>query len=96
MALQPRLKAMPEAVNPSVLQKLIYSLKLRVAAFNDSDWNEPTIAVAREAKIDLFVDRLGAADQPEAWQKAIDVGATGIQTDKPGELIRYLKEKGYR
>ena len=41
------------------------------------------IAVARAAKIDLYVDRLGPADKPEIWQQAVEQGATGIQTDKP-------------
>jgi glycerophosphoryl diester phosphodiesterase len=95
MALRPALKAMPEARNPSVLKSLIESLKLRVAAFGASDWNDETIAVAREAKIDLYVDRLGPADIPEVWQDAIDRGATGIQTDKPGELVQYLRSKGH-
>jgi hypothetical protein len=30
------------------------------------------------------------------WQEAIDQGADGIQTDHPEELVKYLREKGYR
>jgi glycerophosphoryl diester phosphodiesterase len=95
LALRPNLKAMPEANNPAVLKDLIDSLHLRVAAFGAGDWNEPTIAVARAAKIDLYVDRLGPADKPEIWQQAVEQGATGIQTDKPGELVQFLRAKGY-
>lgn len=94
MALRPGLKAMPEAHNPTVLKNLIDALRLRVAAFSAGDWNEATIRVARDAGIDIFVDRLGAADTPEWWQDAIDRGATGIQTDKPGELVKYLRARG--
>jgi len=95
LALRPGLKAMAEAVNPSVLAELIQSLHLRVAAFDAHDWNEPTIAVARKAGIDLYVDRLGSADTPESWLAAVEAGATGIQTDKPGELVRLLRERGW-
>lgn len=94
LALRPRLKAMPEARNPTVLKELIESLHLRVAAFGATDWNESTIAVARDAKIDMYLDRLGAADKPGMWQHAIDQGATGIQTDHPGELVQFLRGKG--
>ena len=29
-------------------------------------------------------------------QAAIDAGADGIQTDRPGELVTYLRAKGYK
>jgi glycerophosphoryl diester phosphodiesterase len=95
LALRPHLRAMPEANNPTVLKELIDSLHLRVAAFGASDWNGPTIAVARAAGIDLYVDRLGPADKPEIWAQAVEQGATGIQTDRPGELVEFLRAKGY-
>jgi glycerophosphoryl diester phosphodiesterase len=44
--------------------------------------------------VDVYVDRLGAADHPTNWQDAIDRGATGIQTDHPAELVQYLRSKG--
>jgi glycerophosphoryl diester phosphodiesterase len=95
-ALSPRMRLMPEARNPDVLGALIDSLRLSVAAFDASDFNEPTIRVARAAKVDIYVDRLGAADNPVGWQDAVDRGAAGIQTDHPAELVEYLKSKGYR
>jgi len=95
LRLAPELKIMPEAVDPQVLSGLIESLGLRVAAFDARDWNAPTIAVARKAGIGLYVDRLGAADNPEGWQAAVEAGATGIQTDHPGELVRFLRERGW-
>ena len=95
-ALSPWMRLMPEARNPDVLRGLLDALPLKVAAFDASDFNDPTIAVARAAKIDIYVDRLGAADNPTGWQDAIDRGAAGIQTDHPAELVEYLKSKGMR
>jgi glycerophosphoryl diester phosphodiesterase len=45
---------------------------LKVAAFDASDFNDETIAVARAAKVEIYVDRLGAADNVFAWPDAID------------------------
>jgi glycerophosphoryl diester phosphodiesterase len=95
-ALQPKLKVMPEAQNPAMLRSLLDSLPLKVAAFDAKDFTDETIAVAKGAKIDIYVDRLGDADNATAWQDAIDRGATGIQTDHPAELVRYLKSKNLR
>jgi glycerophosphoryl diester phosphodiesterase len=93
--LSPKMKLMPEAKNPATLRTLIDSLALKVAAFDASDFNDETIWVARDARVEIYVDRLGAADNPAGWQDAVDRGAAGIQTDHPAELVQYLKSKGY-
>ncbi len=93
---KPAMKVMPEAGSPDQLRSLLAELPLRVVGFDAKDFNDQTIAVAQAAKLDIYVDRLGLADNPVAWQDAIDRGATGIQTDHPAELVGYLKFKGYR
>jgi glycerophosphoryl diester phosphodiesterase len=94
--LEPRLKVMPEASNPANLRSLLDLLPLKIAAFDAKDFNDETIAVAKAGKIEIYVDRLGDADNAAAWQDAIDRGAAGIQTDHPAELVQYLKSKNYR
>ncbi len=93
--LSPKMKLMPEARNPATLRTLIDSLALKVAAFDASDFNDETIRVARDAHVEIYVDRLGAADNTTGWQDAVDRGAAGIQTDHPAELVQFLKSKGY-
>jgi len=88
------LKAMPEAENAATMEKLAASLKLRVAAFDAGDFKDDVIAAARKANAEIYVDRLGPADDPQHWQDAIDRGAVGIQTNKPGELVQYLRVRG--
>ncbi|HWE50334.1 MAG TPA: glycerophosphodiester phosphodiesterase family protein [Bryobacteraceae bacterium] len=95
-AARPMWKVMPEAHNPATLRGLIDSLHLKVAAFDAGDFKEETIAVATAAGVDIYVDRLGAADNPAGWQDAIDRGAAGIQTDHPAELVDYLVSRKYR
>ncbi len=95
-ALRPNLRIMPEARSPDILRTLLKDLRLRVVAFDARDFIDETILIARKAQADIFVDRLGPFDNPASWQDAVDRGATGIQTDHPAELVRYLKGKGYR
>ncbi len=92
--LRPAIKLMPEARDTENLKSLLGMFKLHVVAFDAKDFDDATIQIAREAKLQIFVDRLGAADNPVSWQDAIDRGATGIQTDHPAELVQYLRERG--
>jgi hypothetical protein len=85
---------MPEACNPSVLKELIESVRLRVAAFGASDWNDETIAVGRNARIDLYVDRLGVADTPKVWQDAVNRGHRDSDR-QTGGLVLFLRAKGF-
>jgi glycerophosphoryl diester phosphodiesterase len=86
-------KIMPEAYSAAILEKLVADLKLRVAAFDAGDFKDDAISVARRAGVDIYVDRLGSADNPSAWQDAVDRGAAGIQTDRPAELVEYLRAR---
>jgi glycerophosphoryl diester phosphodiesterase len=94
--LNPALKGMPEANNAETARRLIGELHPRVFAFNARDFQADVIKIVLDAGAEIFVDRLGAADTPAHWQDAIDRGARGIQTDHPGELVDYLRTKGYR
>jgi glycerophosphoryl diester phosphodiesterase len=93
-ALRPKIKVMPESVSAAVVRKIIDELKPKVIAFDARDFTDEIIGLARDAKAEIYVDRLGDADRVERWQDAIDRGAAGIQTDKPAELVQYLRSKG--
>jgi glycerophosphoryl diester phosphodiesterase len=92
-SLNPRIKLMPEANSPEIATKLIDALHLKVLAFDAHDFRDEIISVAKNAHADIYVDRLGPADNPESWQDAIDRGATGIQTDHPAELVQFLRTR---
>jgi glycerophosphoryl diester phosphodiesterase len=93
-ALRPKIKVMPESVNAAIVKKLIAELKPQVIAFSARDFTDEIVGLARDAKAGIYVDRLGDTDRPEMWQDAVDRGATGIQTDRPAELVQYLRSKG--
>jgi glycerophosphoryl diester phosphodiesterase len=99
--IDPKLKIMPEAVSLDWTRRIIADLHPGVIAFGASDWKPEIIRLAKDSGAQLYVDRQGAdgsgpTDNPQKWQAAIDQGADGIQTDRPGELVRYLREKGYK
>lgn len=89
--LEPAVRVMPEAVSVEHLQKTMKTLHPRVVAFDRRDFSDPVIAVAKAAQLDIYVDRLGVDDNEAAWTDAMRRGATGIQTDKPEELMALLR-----
>jgi len=89
--IRPDIKIMPEAGSADICKFLTRTLQPQVIAFSEGDFKEDVIAVAKQAKAQIYVDRLGKADNVESWQAAIDMGADGIQTDRPAELANYLK-----
>ena len=90
--IRPSLKVMPEALSPDICKLFTRAMQLEVIAFDANDFKDPVIACAKDANAKIYVDRLGDADNPETWQKAIDLGAAGIQTNLPAELSTYLRK----
>lgn len=93
--LDPQVRVMPEAVNPSLLQALIGEFHPQFIAFGASDFTPALIQAAQASGAKIYVDRLGSADNPAAWQAAINLGADGIQTNYPAKLLTYLRAHGY-
>lgn len=91
--LEPAVRVMPEAVSVEHLRKTLETLHPPVVAFDRRDFSDPVIAVAKAAGLDIYVDRLGADDNEAAWVDAMRRGATGIQTDKPEELLALLRRE---
>ena len=99
--LNPKLKIMPESSNVDMVKRIVTELHPKVIAFGASDWTPEIIKLAKDSGAELYLDRQGSdksgpTDNPAGWQAAIDAGADGIQTDRPAELVKYLREKGYK
>jgi glycerophosphoryl diester phosphodiesterase len=94
--INPKLKVMPESVSVEVSEKIIATLHPAVIAFGARDFTPEIIAIAKRANAQIYVDRMGDTDNRAGWQSAIDAGADGIQTDRPGELVGFLRAKGYK
>jgi len=92
--LAPNLRVMPEADDAATVSKVAGLLGLTVLAFDAADFNDMTIQAARSRQLDIFVDRMDASDSEPYWAEAIELGATGIQTNHPAELAIYLSQRG--
>ena len=57
--LNPRIRIMPKAVNAETVTRLIEELTPRVIAFDARDLRHDVIAPVKQAKLDIYVDRLG-------------------------------------
>jgi glycerophosphoryl diester phosphodiesterase len=93
--LRPEIRVMPEAESLDLVHQEFEVLEPKVVAFDAHDFKDEIIAAVLKQKALIYVDRLGPADTPEMWQDAITRGASGIQTNRPEELVRYLQTKGY-
>jgi glycerophosphoryl diester phosphodiesterase len=91
--LAPEIRVMPEAVSEAVLRESLARLRPRVIAFDARDFRDEVIRIARAAGAGVFVDRLGPDDNEGSWKDAIARGATGIQTDRPADLLAFLRRR---
>lgn len=94
--LNPELKVMPEANSVEHSKMLLDLLHPKVIAFGADDFKPEIIAVAKQAHALVYTDIMGKTDAPEGWQAAIDLGADGLQSDRPGPLVEWLRAKGYK
>lgn len=94
--LRPGWPVMPEAVSVERLERSLRELKPAAVAFSDWDFRPELVKRAREAGCEVFLDRQGKTDYPEFWRAAVEAGVTGIQTDRPGPLVEWLKGEGLR
>jgi glycerophosphoryl diester phosphodiesterase len=94
--LQKAARVMPEADNPNHLKQIFAEGHPPAIAFDARDFSVENIAIAKSARALVYVDRLGSNDNPAAWEDAIHLGADGIQTDHPGELVEFLKRQPVR
>jgi glycerophosphoryl diester phosphodiesterase len=94
--LNPTITIVPAPVSVEIARKVVALLHPRAFAFSARDFTPEVIAVAKEANAKIYVDLMGRTDDPAGWRAAVDAGADGIQTDRPGELVRFLRAAGRR
>lgn len=94
-ALRPDIKVMPEAVDRKTIEAAIAELHPKVIAFEAADFHDDLIALAKQAGAAIYVDRFDEVDNAAGYQGAIDRGADGIQTNRPEDLMNFLRSKGY-
>jgi len=81
---------MPDPQNEGNLKPLLEKLKTPVVATDMGELSQSFVNVAHQFGAKVFVDEKEGTKAE--WEKIIGWGTDGIQTDKPEELIEYLKK----
>jgi len=59
-------------------------------------YSSEMVKLAEEKHIPVWPDIQSAGEGPADWDKALAIGLSGLQTDHPAALVKYLKGKGLR
>lgn len=63
---------------------------------NIGQYTPAMLNVFKARHVAVWLDVQAKDEGPASWQKALDTPVQGLQTDHPGALINYLKQKGNR
>ena len=92
----PLMLSLPDEVKSEAgLNKFIAEAPLDLLDGDYSDYNPEVLAAAKKIGIPVWPD-IQSANESNNWDKAIEMGFKGLQTDHPAALIAYLKAKGLR
>jgi len=83
-------------LNPDAIKALIRRTSLEILDGNALLYSKQTVAAAQEAGAVVWPDIQGPWESPELWERMVELGFTGVQTDNPGRLVEWLKSKSLR
>jgi glycerophosphoryl diester phosphodiesterase len=82
-----------EVKNKEQLGMFLGQVKIEVL---DDIADPEMVRVARENGVAVWLDVQSSSEGPDSWNEALQKGVQGLQTDKPAELVQYLKKNGWR
>lgn len=89
----PLISSLPKEVNSvEGLNGFLKKTELKVL---DNITDPEMIKAANAQEISVWMDVQRPDEGPASWKEAVNKGVQGLQTDKPAELVKYLKENGY-
>jgi len=79
-----------------VNQLISFLDKFQVSAIDGSpgDYDEEMMSVIRKRNVQVWLDVQEKIETPEYWNRILETKVDGMQSDHPGELVRFLKQKG--
>jgi glycerophosphoryl diester phosphodiesterase len=89
----PLMASLPENMDP---QQLIHFLEKKPVQVVDNAYNDDLLKLMRRKNIAVWLDVESKDEGPAIWDKVLQKGVDGLQTDHPEKLIKYLEEKGIR
>ncbi|HWB24728.1 MAG TPA: glycerophosphodiester phosphodiesterase family protein [Chitinophagaceae bacterium] len=77
------------------IEKLLLKTPVALLDGSYSDYTKGMFDTATKTGVTVWPD-IQSPGEAANWDKAIEIGFTGLQTDHPEALIEYLKKKGLR
>ena len=92
----PVMLSLPDSVkNSNALKTFLAKYPLELLDGDYSDYTMEIVKAATAAGKVVWPD-IQSADENRNWDKALELGFKGLQTDHPKALIEYLEKKGLR
>jgi glycerophosphoryl diester phosphodiesterase len=82
--------------NIASMESFINKYRVDILDGNYKQYSADMVKFAESKHIPVWPDIQSAGEGPADWDKALDKGLTGLQTDHPAALVKYLKGKGLR
>ena len=93
----PLMVSLPKKITTSKeLEELVSQFKMDILDGDYSDYNPEIVTAAKKMNIPIWADIQSEQEGPIQWEKAIDIGLRGLQTDHPNAIISYLKLHGLK
>lgn len=94
----PMIVSPPEksAATSGSLVRFVDSTKVEILDGDWSDYSKESVLAAVKAGARVWPDIQSSKEAPEYWEKVVDVGFDGVQSDKPELLSAWLAAKGLR
>jgi glycerophosphoryl diester phosphodiesterase len=93
----PLMLSLPDSVeNVAGMESFINKYQVDILDGSYKQYDADMVKFAESKHIPVWPDIQSAGEGPADWDKALDKGLSGLQTDHPAALVKYLKEKGLR
>lgn len=95
--LRPEVWIMPDHPDTEAeMTALLQSVKPETLDGNVRTWTVAQVVTAHRGGAEVWVDNLGDSDNQQGFQRSLEMGVDGIQTDHPEQLLEFLKKQGHR
>jgi len=93
----PLMVSLPDSVQSTAqLNYFLDQYKIHLLDGSYMDYSVEMVNAAKAKNIPVWPDIQSATEGPEQWEKAINLGFTGLQTDHPEAMVNFLKSKKRR
>jgi len=92
----PVISDLENMTSPDQIERDWSASKFAISDGNALHYKPEFVAKWHQLGVAVVPDIQNPLESPSQWQPFIDMGVDGFQTDHPGALVKYLKERGIR